>query len=123
MRSVTIAPRNLAISVDLAFLVRLQTYILDLYANLEDQHRTELTAGWETPDIDRLAKDLEGAASSGMGRQKFYFGGLTILPCNIKLSVAPAKALTPAQANLEGKKHKSTQNNICILLLITSLIT
>ena len=54
------------------------------------------------PDLNSHIAALNAAASSGVGRQKFYFGGLTILPCNIKLSVAPARALTPAQAALEG---------------------
>ena len=54
------------------------------------------------PDIRSRIADLDTAAVSGVGRQKFYFGGLTILPSVIKLSVAPARALTSAQALLEG---------------------
>jgi len=100
---VTVAPRNLDISIDLAFLVRLQAYMIDLYSHFEKQQNIDDMGRWNTPDIDRLAKDLEAAAASGMGRQKFFFGGLTIMPCNIKLSVAPARALTPAQASLEGE--------------------
>jgi urea transporter len=48
--------------------------------------------------------ELDSAAASGVGRQKLYFGALTILPCDIKLSVAPARALSPAQAALEGEE-------------------
>lgn len=54
------------------------------------------------PDIDRLVTMLNTSSPLGNERKKIYFGGLTILPCNIKLSVAPARALTPAQATLEG---------------------
>lgn len=47
---------------------------------------------------------MERAAAFGAENQKVYFHGLTILPCNITLSVAPARALTSAQASLEGKE-------------------
>jgi hypothetical protein len=33
--------------------------------------------------------------------QKIYFQGLTFLPTNFKLSVAPTRALTPERASLE----------------------
>jgi hypothetical protein len=33
--------------------------------------------------------------------QKIYFQGLTFLPTNFKLSVAPTRALTPEKASLE----------------------
>ena len=101
LKSVTVAPRNLAIRVDLAFLVRLQKYFLDIQAHLRHQEPEDT---WATPDINGRVRELEAAASSGVGSQKFYLGGLTILPCNIKLSVAPAKALTPEQAALEGEQ-------------------
>jgi len=81
----------------------LQTFFLDCYAHFQGQGRSEEIGGWEPPNIDRLARDLEDAASAGLGRQKLYFGGLTVFPCNIKLSVAPARALTPAQASMEGE--------------------
>lgn len=101
LKSATVAPRNIAIRVDLAFLVRLQKFALDI-----QEHFRRGDKEWEgkmaPPDISLRVSELEAAAASGVGRQKIYFGGLTILPCNIKLSVAPARALTPEQAALEG---------------------
>lgn len=103
LRSVTVAPRNLSISVDLAFLVRLQKYLLDLQAHFHQPNLPNATSHWTTPDINGMFNALEEASASAVGRQKFFFGGLTIMPCNIKLSVAPARALTSAQAALEGE--------------------
>lgn len=102
MKSATIAPRNLAIKVDLAFLVRLQKFALDIQEHFQvDKLQLELST--KIPDIGSRIAVLKAAGRSGVGRQKFYFGSLTILPCNIRLSVAPARALTPAQAILEGE--------------------
>lgn len=100
----TIAPRNLSINIDLAFLVRLQKYVLDLLAHFEATRTSADESAWASPDLKRRVRELDAAAgASAAGRQKFYFGGLTIMPCNIKLSVAPARALTTAQAQLEGE--------------------
>jgi hypothetical protein len=99
---VTVAPRNLSIKVDLAFLVRLQKYILDLQGHFHQPAVQHAASNWSSPDISVLYNALEEASASAVGRQKFFFGGLTIMPCNIKLSVAPARALTSAQAALEG---------------------
>jgi hypothetical protein len=85
----------------LAFIVRLQKFFIDMQEHFQ-QSDHKWTGKIKPPDLTRLVNELEEAALSGVGRQKFYFGGLTILPCNIKLSVAPARALTPAQAALEG---------------------
>lgn len=97
------APRNLAIRVDLAFLVRLQRFILDLQSHFRREVVNEQSGPWKWPDISCPFETFHGAGSSGVGRQKFYFGCLTIMPCNIRLSVAPARALTSAQAALEGE--------------------
>ncbi|GKY92046.1 hypothetical protein MPSEU_000176100 [Mayamaea pseudoterrestris] len=103
-KSITIAPRNLSIHVDLAFLVRLQRYFVEIVSHFREFDVTEDWNRWTLPDIAQKAKELEANVSSAVGRQKFYFEGLTILPCQIKLSVAPARALTHAQALLEGEK-------------------
>lgn len=42
------------------------------------------------------------STTNGRGSNKLYFETLAILPFNIKLSVAPAVALTSAQIMLEG---------------------
>lgn len=95
------APSNIAIRVDLAFIVRLQKFFLDLqafFANREDIP-DEM---WPLPDLARRIYWHQEALLFNMNSQKVFFGGLTILPCNIRLSVAPARALTTQQAAQEG---------------------
>jgi Vacuolar-sorting-associated 13 protein C-terminal/Autophagy-related protein C terminal domain len=106
LKSVTVAPRNLAVRVDLAFLVRLQKFALDIQRHFvkPGQGEGDDDSVWSTPNISHRINNLAAAARSGVDCQKFYFGGLTILPCNIKLSVAPARALTPAEAAFEGEE-------------------
>mmetsp|Transcript_33968 Transcript_33968/g.79966 ORF Transcript_33968/g.79966 Transcript_33968/m.79966 type:complete len:934 (-) Transcript_33968:62-2863(-) len=118
LRSVTVAPRDLIIALDLAFLVRLQRFFVGLQDRLRnrqndaqsglqastvegtfaEQRKTILFPTFSSPE-----KQLEQIASFSENK-KIYFQGLTILPTNIKLSVAPAKALTSEQASLEGKE-------------------
>ena len=98
------APRNLAVRVDLAFLVRLQKYLLDIQSYFH--HGREISDDkWPVPNVQRIYDDLEAAAVSGVGRQKFFFGGLTILPWKVRLSVAPARALTPQHVLSEGPEN------------------
>ena len=118
LRSVTVAPRDLVIALDLAFIVRLQRFFIGLQDHLRrSQHDGYLglnqssTEGSFTdqkkiipfPNFFSPEKQLEQIASFSENK-KMYFQGLTILPTNIKLSVAPAKALTFEQASLEGKE-------------------
>ena len=60
---------------------------------------------WPIPDVAKIIDNHEAALLSGVGRQKFFFGGLTILPWNVRLSVAPARALTPQFAAVEGPEN------------------
>ncbi|KAL7566351.1 hypothetical protein ACA910_013669 [Epithemia clementina (nom. ined.)] len=103
LKSVTIAPRNLAIRADLAFLVRLQKYFLDMQRHFSKSDKKDEKV-ISLPDLKKVEDGLIAAALSGVNSQRFYFGGLTILPCTIKLSVAPAKALSAQQAALEGEE-------------------
>ncbi len=118
LRSVTIAPRDLVIALDLAFLVRLQRFYMGLKDHLRrrqhDVHQgmqsttqdgtfTEQKKRISFPNFLSPEEQLEQIAAFSENK-KMYFQGLTILPTNIKLSVAPAKALTPEQASLEGKE-------------------
>ena len=120
IRSVTVAPRNLVIAVDLAFLVRLQRYAV----GLKTHFRAVPTVDGQNPGGSFAALSLYGeqkrnipfpvflsvqeelrrAAAFGAENRKLYFQGLNILPAAITLSVAPARALTPAQATLEGNE-------------------
>ena len=118
LRSVTIAPRDLVIALDLAFLVRLQRFFNGLKDHLRRrQHdasqglQSSATNGLSMEDKKTIPfpkftspeEQLDQIAAFSENK-KMYFQGLTILPTNIKLSVAPAKALTLQQASLEGKE-------------------
>jgi len=106
LRSVTVAPRNLAIAIDLAFIVRLQRFLSGIRGKLgvSSSESTSTSTGVSKLRFDELmmppAASLDEAGT--VGGQKFYFEGFTVLPSNINLSVAPARALTAAQAALEG---------------------
>lgn len=119
LRSLTIAPRNLVIAVDLSFLVRIQRYIMGLKGHIRaTAFEDEIVSGSKVsllflaeqkrnipfPRFNAAEIELKRAAASGSEYQKFYFQGLTILPAAITLFVAPARALTPEQASLEGKE-------------------
>ncbi|GAX25821.1 hypothetical protein FisN_17Lh220 [Fistulifera solaris] len=111
LRSVTIAPRDLGVRVDLAFLIRLQKFALELESYFQRQSEI-LDNKWPIPDISNKVRRLEARAQLGIGLRKFFFSGFTILPHNIKLSVAPARALTGAQAALEGKQNSEIHQAI-----------
>ena len=118
MRSATIAPQDLDVSVDLAFIVRLQQFFVGLRQhllrardkeNVNDKvsaslSNTEQNRRISFPDIESIVQILEGANAMGVSSQKLYFEGLTVLPCHVNLSVAPARALTSTQASLEGNE-------------------
>jgi hypothetical protein len=115
-----VAPRNLVIAIDLAFLVRLQKFVAGIMGHFQNpvsfgtsgttksgmslMLQTEQKRIILFPNFENQAKEMERAAAFGVGNSKLYFEGLTILPCNINLSVAPARALTPEQASLEGSE-------------------
>lgn len=66
-----------------------------------------------TPDVQKRIQQVKETANSNIGRQQVFFGALAVLPFTIKLSVAPARALTPAQAAFEGAEaaaiHKAVR--------------
>lgn len=101
IKSVTIAPKNLAIRVDLAFLVRLQKFFFDLHNHFSRASVHDVD-GIVVPSLTEKIAEIDAASRSGENSRVYYFGGLTILPCSIQLSVAPARALSPIQASLEG---------------------
>jgi len=119
LKSVTIAPRDVAISLDLAFIMRMQKFFLNIQDHLslskdaanyvgilskDDQAHSELNPIWAFPDLRKIFKDRENDATEGRSDQKLYFEGLTIYPCYVTLSVAQARSLTKAQAVLEGNE-------------------
>jgi Vacuolar-sorting-associated 13 protein C-terminal/Autophagy-related protein C terminal domain len=105
------------IAIDLAFLVRLQRFFMGLQDHFQEEQYdsnlglrsgssgifSEQKKAIPFPAFDTPEKELEKVAAFSEN-MKMYFQGLTILPTNIKLSVAPARALTSDQAALEGKE-------------------
>ncbi len=111
------ASRDVSIAIDLAFIMRIQRFLLGLQIHSErnnapkpstsslydDDGNQDSRGNWKFPDIETNARQ-SGFAINDSGSRRIYFEGLTILPCTINLSVAPARALTLAQANLEGNE-------------------
>jgi Vacuolar-sorting-associated 13 protein C-terminal len=83
--------------------VRLQRFLVGLKEHFTNNEIHGLDI-FSVPDVQQGIVYLEEAAVSGVDSQKYYFGGLTILPTAVKLSVAPARALTVAQAAFEGEE-------------------
>ena len=106
-KGVTIEPRDVFIATDLALIMRLQYFLLGLLEYTSDNKsdsRMSSTAEWSTPDLSSLFRVQTGSVALNTGSRKLYFETFTILPFNIKLSIAPTNALNGAQEILEGSK-------------------
>lgn len=100
------------VAIDLAFLVRIQRFVQSMQGHFQKAGDwqssrsgvayTEQKKHIPFPKFESIDEVMERAALFASKNQSLYFQGLTILPCNINFSVAPARALTPAQAALEG---------------------
>ena len=104
LRQVTLAPSNLAVAIDLAFIVRLQGLFLGIRDHFVRDEGASNLASLEWIPFPDVATNSEKAGRSRPDNLKLYFEGLVILPSNVTLSVAPARGLTPAQAQLEGSQ-------------------
>ena len=113
----SIDPRDVAVSTDLGFIFRVQSFLLGLYEIIDrckrkhDQTNLSLSANesnlkeiWAFPDFHKVFKLTVKSTATSIEMKKFYFEGFTILPFKIKFSVAPTVALTSAQASLEGSE-------------------
>jgi hypothetical protein len=109
LRNMTVAPRNLALAVDLAFIVRLQRYLIGLQEHAmggrigDSEAPLGVKHAIPLPEISTLESWKKAISTRGRS-PKLYFEGLTILSADINLSVAPARALTKDQAALEGSE-------------------
>jgi len=99
---------DVEIYVDIAFILRIQHYLLGIQDHIHDAtgirtHKfVENQDNWGLPsDIEQLLKQKSGKTIS---HQSMYFQRLTILPCKVKLSVAPVRALTKYQEQFEGQE-------------------
>lgn len=100
------------VAIDLAFLVRIQRFVQGLQGHFQKAGDwqsirsgvayTEQKKHIPFPKFKNIDEIMESGALFASKNQSLYFQGLTILPCNINFSVAPARALSPAQAALEG---------------------
>lgn len=99
---------DVALSLDLAFILRIQHYFLGIFDHIMGTTGTGVRGfvdshdEWDLPDIERFLKQRSGKAMSH--RSMLYFQRLTILPCKVKLSVAPVRALTKHQEEFEGEQ-------------------
>lgn len=104
LRHATIAPSNLAIAIDLAFIVRLQGLFLGIRDHFTRDERGPNAEGLVACPFPDFSLDVDSSEKAGREGLNLYFEGLLIMPSNINLSVAPARGLTPAQAQLEGRQ-------------------
>ncbi len=109
---------DLNISVDLAFVARLQRFFLELQEHFERALTSVNSASvgdtsdfwpysdveekWPFPKLLELFKTLDGISMASAGAGEIYFEGLFIEPCHLNLSIAPARALSAAEAAKEG---------------------
>ena len=95
LKGVTIEPRDMALAVDLAFVMRMQRFLIGIQTQISGQGGPIDKLGGEAlykfPDLAKLF-NARSRASAG-SNAKLYFEGLAILPCNVRLSVAPTRAL------------------------------
>ena len=113
LKGVTISLSDISLATDLAFVMRIQHHLLGISGHLDRcREKKESTIEsmstayskdvWQFPDFSKLFLLRTPSRSETMSSRKMYFEGLTFLPFTLKLSVAPAVALTTAQASLEG---------------------
>ena len=102
LRQVTVAPSHLAVAIDLAFIVRLQGLFLGIRDHFVRDENPSNLASLEFITFPDIARNIANAGNPGSDSLKLYFENLVILPSNVNLSVAPARGLTSAQAQLEG---------------------
>ena len=115
IKLITIVPSNLAIGVDLAFIVRLQRYFLGALdrvdqVNEEDEiaFRTSNSNTWLYAESQRywplpnMQKLFDARQNEVKGDSEMYIERMTVFPYSLSLSVAPSRALSNAQAQNEG---------------------
>lgn len=105
LEGLTVSFQNISFGTDLAFVLRMQQYILGIFSHLEkfesqDFSQLQDKGSWEFPEFNKF-KQLRSTHKKSISKQ-IYFECITVMPFAIKLSIAPSVALTSAQAKLEG---------------------
>lgn len=106
--SAGVALRDAFIFIDLAFIMRVQRYLFRIQDHiLASTGRSyvfvDSQGSWDQPNIDELIKKMTSTTIE-VGNKSIFLQRLTILPCKVKLSVAPAQALTKYQEMFEGEE-------------------
>ena len=106
--SAGVALRDAFIFIDLAFIMRVQRYLLRIQDHMMDSMGkshvfVDSQGTWDPPNIDELIKKMTSSTVE-VGNKSIFLQRLTILPCKVKLSVAPAQALTKYQVMFEGEE-------------------
>ena len=103
------------IFLDLAFILRMQRFLLGIQGHIMDATGNRAWAFVDSRDTWDLPPDIElmNENNTKTTSRQFYFKRLVILPCKIKLSVAPVRALTKHQEEFEGQEasaiHKAVR--------------
>lgn len=106
--SAGVALRDAFIFIDLAFIMRVQRYILRIQDHVMDSMGkssvfVDSQGSWDPPNVDDFIKKMTSSTVE-VGNRSIFLQRLTILPCEVKLSVAPAQALTKNQETFEGEE-------------------
>ena len=104
---------DVEIFLDLAFILRTQRYLFGLQGYIMDAtgmgtngFNDDSQDVWELPNIDQAQKTAK-SISYQSPNALLFFQRLTILPCKVKLSVAPVRALTKYEEEFEGSEVSS----------------
>lgn len=106
--SAGVALRDAFIFIDLAFIMRVQRYLSRLQEHMmvstgKSYVFVDSQGSWDPPNIDELIKKMTSTTVE-VDNKSIFLQRLTILPCKVKLSVAPAQALTKYQEKFEGEE-------------------
>jgi len=110
--SAAVIMRNLSIFLDLAFIMRVQRFLLGVQDNLigaiggTNWNFIDSQEVWEHPDIEGLIRQ-KIARGKDIGMKTIFIQRLSIMPCSVRLSVAPVRTLTKYQEQFEGKESSA----------------
>jgi hypothetical protein len=112
LKCVTIESKDAALSLDLAFIIRFQRFLSGLLEHV-NRHIRQLPRSydvsqsretWVGPNLSRILSGRVISSDKIISSDYMYFQALSVMPFAVKLSVAPANALTYAQALMEGEE-------------------
>jgi len=112
LKCVSIENKDIALAVDLAFIIRFQRFLSGLLEHINRHIRhlprtygvSESKETWVGPNLSSVLCDYIISPDRISSSDYMYFQALSVMPFAVKLSVAPANALTYAQALMEGEE-------------------